>query len=343
MYQGKTHIHIENSNGSPPVFNATEQQVQALLDKNPDLAGELHITIGCSDRDEAENWSAINLEEYYAQMKTTDIFVGYMFPLENIRGYAPDLKVIHFISSGVDHVAPFTWVPEGVQLVNNRGVHLPKSGESFGMFLAMLNAGIPRLVTSQHNKKWDRHFTSISQGKTLVVIGVGNQGGEMARRAKGLGMYVIGISPFDENPEFFDEVLPNSRMKEAFGRADMVALTAPLTDDTRNMMNRETMDWLPKHAGIINVSRGALIDEKALHDKLVAGELSGAILDVFSKEPLPQDHFLWETPNLIMTPHVSSDDLVNYIPRTLDLMIQNLRNEREGKPLINLLDLSRQF
>ena len=343
MFQGKTHIHIENSNGSPPVFIATEQQVQELLQRNPDLADDLYFTIGCSDVDPVEGWSKENLDEYYGYMKTADILVGYTLPLQGIREYAPDLKVIHFISSGVDHVAPFNWVPEGLKLINNRGVHLPKSGESFGMFLAMINAGIPRLVTSQRAHKWDRHFTSISAGKTLVVIGVGNQGGEMARRAKGLGMHVIGISPFDEHPANFDEILPNSRMKEAFERADCLAITCPLTEETRHMINAETMSWLPSHAGLINVSRGPLVDEKALHDKLVAGELSGAILDVFCQEPLPADHFFWDTPNLIMTPHVSSDDLVNYIPRTLDLMIKNLRNEREGKALVNLLDLGRGF
>lgn len=343
MYQGKTHIHIENSDGSPQVFNATKQQVQELLERNPDLAEELYITIGCSDADPVDQWSNEDLDEYYSYMKTADILVGYTLPQQGIKEYAPDLKVIHFISSGVEHVTPFDWVPEGITVVNNRGVHLPKSGESFAMFLYMINAGIPRLAYSQKKGKWDRNFSSVIKGKTLVVVGVGYQGGEMARQAKRLGMYVIGVnSPVADN-EYCDEMLPVDRMKEAFERADIVSLHVPLTENTRNMINKETLDWLPKHAGLINISRGPVVDEKALHDKLVAGELSGAISDVFCQEPLPADHFFWDTPNLTIMPHISSDDLVNYIPRTLDLTIRNLRSAREGKPLENVLDLARGY
>lgn len=181
------------------------------------------------------------------------------------------------------------------------------------------------------------------KGKTLVVVGVGHQGGEMARQAKRLGMYVIGVnSPVVEN-EYCDEILPVERMKEAFERADIVSLHVPLTDATRKMINEETLSWLPSHAGLINISRGPVVDEKALHDKLVAGELACAISDVFWQEPLPADHFFWDTPNLTILPHISSDDLVNYIPRTLDLTIRNLRNAREGKPLENELDLARGY
>ena len=343
MYQGKTHIHIENSDGSPQVFNATWQQVQDLLDRNPDLADELYFTIGCSDADPVDQWSQEDLDEYYGYMKTADILVGYTLPQQNIKEYAPNLKVIHFISSGVEHVTPFDWVPEGISVVNNRGVHLPKSGESFAMFLYMINAGIPRLAYSQKKGKWDRNFSSVIKGKTLVVVGVGYQGGEMARQAKRLGMYVIGVnSPVVEN-EYCDEMLPVERMKEAFERADIVSLHVPLTPATRNMINKETLDWLPSHAGLINISRGPVVDEKALHDKLVAGELACAISDVFCQEPLPADHFFWDTPNLTIMPHISSDDLVNYIPRTLDLTIRNLRNAREGRPLENELDLARGY
>ena len=343
MYQGKTHIHIENSDGSPQVFNATAKQVQDLLDRNPDLAGQLHITIGCSDADPVSQWSQEDLDEYYGYMKTADILVGYTLPKEDIRAYAPELKMIHFISSGVEHVTPFDWVPEGIAVVNNRGVHLPKSGESFAMFLYMINAGIPRLAYSQKKGRWDRNFSSVIKGRTLVVVGVGHQGGEMARQAKRLGMYVIGVnSPVVENP-YCDEMLPVEQMQEAFARADIVSLHVPLTDATRGMMTKGTLSWLPPHAGLINIARAPVVDATALHDGLVSGKLSGAISDVFCQEPLPKDHFFWDTPNLFIMPHISSDDLVNYIPLTLDLTIRNLRNMREGRPLENVVDLVRGY
>ena len=343
MYQGKYHIHIENSDASAPVFIGTQQQVDDLLARNADIADKLHITIGSSDYDEVERWSKEDLDEYYGYMKTADILVGYTFPTENLRQYAPELRWIHFISSGVNHLYPFDWVPEGIKLVNNRGVHLPKSGESFAMFLAMLNSHIPSLVTSQRRHKWDRDFTSVIAGKTLAIIGVGHQGGEMARKAKQLGLRVVGIDPYaKENPNC-DLVVDNSRMKEVLSGADFLAIAAPLTPETEGIVSDEVLGWLPPHAGVLNVSRGPLLDEEALSRRLREGKLSGAILDVFTQEPLPENHFLWDTPNLIMTPHVSSDDLVNYMPLTLDLTIRNLRYEMAGEGLVNVVDTSKAF
>ncbi|PNV60889.1 D-2-hydroxyacid dehydrogenase [Clostridium sp. chh4-2] len=343
MYQGKIHIHIQNSDISHPVFVGTKQHVEDLLKRNPDLADKLYFTIGSSDYDEVDRWSQEDFDEYYSCMKTADIMVGFSFPTENLRQYAPCLRWIHFISSGVDHLAPFTWVPDDIKLINNRGVHLPKSGESFAMFLAMLNAHIPSLVTSQRRHKWDKDFTSVIKGKTLCIIGVGHQGGEMARKAKELGLNVIGIDPYIKEHPYCEMVVDNSRMEEVLGKADFLAIAAPLTDETRGIVSGEVLGWLPPHAGVINVSRGPLLDEEALSRKLYAGELSGAILDVFQQEPLPENSPLWDTPNLIMTPHVSSDDLVYYMPLTLDLVIHNLRNEMEGKPFINVVNANKAF
>lgn len=343
MIQGKYHIHIENSDSSQPIFIGTQAQVDSLLARNADLADRLHITIGSSNCDEVDQWTAENRAEYYGHMKTADILVGFSFPTEGLRQYAPDLRWIHFISSGVDHLAPFDWVPEGVQLVNNRGVHLPKSGESFAMFLGMLNAQIPRLVTSQRQHKWDKNYTSVIKGKTLAVLGVGNQGGEMARRAQGMGLHVIGIDPYVKQHPCCERVVGLEGMREVLAGADFLAIAAPLTEETRGIVNEEVLGWLPPHAGVMNVSRGPLLDEDALCRKLCAGQLSGAILDVFHTEPLPPDSPLWDAPNLIMTPHVSSDDLVNYMPLTLDLTIANLRRQLAGEPLANVVDVKRAF
>ena len=343
MYEGKLHIHIENSRISHQVFIGTGEQVKALLDKNPDLAGKLHITIGSSADDPIDLWTEEDLKEYYDYMKTADVLVGYSFPTEGMASYAPNLRWIHFISSGVEHLSPFGWVPPGVHLVNNRGVHLPKSGESFAMFLAMLNARIPRLVTSQHNAKWDRIFTSVIVGKKLVVFGAGSQGGELARQAKRMGLYVVGIDPYVTEHPHCDEVHTAAGLKEDLRDADFLAIAAPVTEETRGFFGEEVLGWLPPHAGLMNVSRGALLDQKTLERKLRAEELSCAILDVTDPEPLPADSPLWTTPNLIITPHVSSDDLVNYMPLTLALTIENVRNEMAGRPLKNVVDVAREF
>lgn len=343
MKNKKTHIHIENSRSSVEVFIAKRKHVDDLLARNLDIADQLDITIGSSAYDEIEKWTQEDIKEYYRYMESADILVGYSFPTKDIAKYAPNLRWIHFISSGVEHISPFKWVPSGMTLINNRGVHLPKSGESFATFLGVLNSAIPRLLTAQRNHKWDRVFTTIIKGKTLVILGVGHQGGEMARRAKDMGLRVVGVDPYCKEHPYCDLVVGTEKMREVFAEADFLAIAAPLTKETRGIIGREQLGWLPAKAGVMNVSRGALLDEIALHDKLCSGELSGAVLDVFNTEPLPEDSVLWNTPNLIITPHVSSDDLVNYIPLTLDLTIENLRNELAERPLKNIVVTSREF
>ena len=132
MRDGKIHIHIENSRSSVEVFIAKQKHVDDLLLRNPDLADKLCITIGSSAYDEIERWTEADFEEYYGYMKTADIMVGYSFPTKDIASYAPNLRWIHFISSGVEHITPFTWVPEGLTLINNRGVHRGKTRNGTG-------------------------------------------------------------------------------------------------------------------------------------------------------------------------------------------------------------------
>lgn len=185
------------------------------------------------------------------------------------------------------------------------GIHT-KCGESFATFLRMLSAEIPRLFTSQRNVYWDRLFTTVIKGKTLVVFGVGSQGSEMARVAKEMGLKVIGIDPYRVSCEYCDEVVGLDGMKEAFGRADFLGIAATLTPDLCRVIDDEKLGWLPKHASVLSVSNGALLDELALDRALRNGSLSGAILDVFEVEPLAKNSPLWTTPNLMIVPHVAS-------------------------------------
>jgi phosphoglycerate dehydrogenase-like enzyme len=338
-----SHIHVEYNRNAKDVFRFTRRHLEDLMLRNPDLADCVRFTISDYPASDLNLWAASDFDAFYSNMADANILVGHRFPVQNLAKMAPGLRWIHCFSSGVDHLLPFDWVPPGVIIVNNRGVHLPKSGETFATFLRMLNARVPGLLTAQRKGRWDRIFTSVIEGRTLVVVGVGKQGEEMAQQAKNMSLYVIGVDIVAKDNTCCDEMLPPERMKEAFEKADFLAITAPLTEKTRGLIDREKLNWLPRKAGIINVARGPLLDQDALHDKLCAGELSGAILDVFDQEPLPPDSKLWETPNLVITPHVSSDDSVNYIPRTLDLTIENLRNDLAGRPLKNVVDTGKNF
>jgi phosphoglycerate dehydrogenase-like enzyme len=135
-------------------------------------------------------------------------------------------------------------------------------------------------------------------------------------------------------PADLDRVLP---------RADIVLLTVPLTAATRQLIGKRELDLMKPDAGLINLARARVVDYDALGAKLARGELSGAILDVFDPEPLPPDSPLWTMPNVVMTPHVSSDDVERYMPRTLDLVFANVSRYLAGRPLTNRVRPEREY
>jgi phosphoglycerate dehydrogenase-like enzyme len=116
-----------------------------------------------------------------------------------------------------------------------------------------------------------------------------------------------------------------------------------LTDATRGLFDRRRLELLPEGAGVVNIGRGELIDQDALCDRLDAGHLSGAVLDVFDPEPIPPGHRLWTTRNLIISPHTAADDPATYNPLSLDLFLENLRAWRDGRPLPNRYDIARGY
>jgi len=126
-------------------------------------------------------------------------------------------------------------------------------------------------------------------------------------------------------------------------RADFLLLTIPLTRETEGLIGRRELDLLKPTACLINMSRAKIVDYDALGDKLTAGTLKGALADVFDPEPLPANSRLWRTPNFVMTPHVGSDDNDAYMPKTLDLIFENIDRQLRGRPLRNRVRLSREY
>jgi phosphoglycerate dehydrogenase-like enzyme len=132
-------------------------------------------------------------------------------------------------------------------------------------------------------------------------------------------------------------------IRTALRRADFVVVTTPLTSGTRGLVGAKELDCLPRHAGLVNLGRGPVVDYDALSAKLWAKELSGAVLDVFPEEPLPPQSPLWATPNLIVSPHCAVDDGVAYVPRCLDIFFDNLRRYIGGRPLRNVVDRTQGY
>ena len=243
----------------------------------------------------------------------------------------------------MDYLLPLDWVPEGVTMLTNSGAHVPKSSQSALMAILMVNAQLPALYQSQRRRQWNRIFTSSLEGKTLLVVGAGNIGAGAAQQAKRFGMNVLGIRRSGAPQPGVDAMYLPKDLHELLPKADIVLLNLALTEETRFLFGKREFDLMRKGAGLINMSRGGLIDPAALDAALREGQLGGALIDVTYPEPPPEDWPYWDTPNLIITPHVLSDDIDAYVPRTLDLFFNNLRHYFKGEPLTNLVDLGRSY
>ena len=332
-------IHVQSLPGDP-AFQLTEQRWHAACSRAGSIgAGAIgaghSVTFG-ADADAL----AAGLLEAEALVTQTSALAQALPVLPP----APRLRLIYCTAAGLDSLAPFTWLPAGVQLLNNRGTHGHKAGEYGLMALLMLANRMPAYATAQRASVWAgaTHGTMLA-GQRLLVVGLGTLGGAIAERAAAAGMIVTGVRTTATPHPACTRVVDLTGLDAALAEADMLVLAVPLTNATRDLLDRRRLALLPAHAGVVNIGRGALLDQDALCDALDAGTLGGAILDVFTPEPVPAGHRLWTTRNLIMTPHMSADDPATYVPLSLDIFFSNLAAWTEGRPLPNLFKVARGY
>jgi len=331
MPSNKFRLHIENLRAQAPVFHITQERYEHAAAQNRDCADRIEVSIG---------WDG---DIYDAAMAEADALIAWRFPRDDLARRAPALKWIHLTGAGVEHVMPLDWLPPTVVLTNNRGVHADKAGEYIAMAVLALNTRLPFYASNKVARRWERVFASTVTGKTIVIVGVGNMGGAGARRCQAMGMHVIGVRASGAPAEGVDEMVKPEQLAEVLPRADFLLVTVPLTPQTRKLIGRAQLDMLRPSCGVINIARAAVMDYDALFEKLQRGQISGAILDVFEPEPLPPDSPAWKIENLIMTPHVSSDDSERYAIDTVGLFFANFRRFISGLPLVNRVDPLRQY
>jgi phosphoglycerate dehydrogenase-like enzyme len=325
------HVHVENARSMMPVFQVRSDQYEKALARHPDVAARIRTTWG---------WDR---EVWKQEARTAQAIITYRFPKETLRADAPKLELLQILGAGVDYLLPLDWLPPGVTMLTNSGAHVPKAAQSGLMTLLMLNARLPELAWSHREKKWNRIFTTTLEGKTLLIVGVGAIGSGIAKHAKAFGMRVLGIRRSGVAQPNVDEMHKPEALHALLARADFVVLNTALTPRTRFLMGKEEFAQMRRGAGFVNMSRGGLVDPAALDEALRSGQLSGAVIDVTYPEPPPTDWPYWDTPNLFITPHVLSDDIEEYVPRTLDLFFGNLRRHFAGEPLTNVVDLERAY
>lgn len=325
-------LHIQNLPSENPVFHVTDQVWRAASARNPALAARVEASIGWTPEDFAR---AIPEAEF---LVTWTMAAKTLFPVK-----APNLKMIFITSAGLDRLAPYDWLPTNCALLNNSGVHGPKAGEWGLMAILMLANKMPFHATRQREKRWDKVYGASVAGQVLLSIGVGEMATHTIDHARAFGMHVIGVRHRPAPHEGCHRIVTTERLDSVLPEADYVLVTCPLTPATRGLISRERLALMKPSAGLINMARGAVVDQDALCDALEAGKLAGAVLDVFVPEPLPPESRVWSAPNLLMAPHVSADDPLTYTPRSLDIFFKNLGHHLAGEPLPNQVDIVRGY
>lgn len=252
---------------------------------------------------------------------------------------APALKWMHVFNAGVDHPIFSEMLGRGVRLSTSAGSTAVPIAQTAIAGLLMLARNMPRWIRAQSEHRWDpMRVPGVPRdlaGQTMLIYGLGGIGREIARLARVLGLKVIGIRRSPLQPgDPVDELHPPSQLATLLPRADWLVLAAPLTDETRGLINADMLGRLAPGARIINVARGEIIDETALVAALRDGRLGGAYLDVFEKEPLPAESALWELPNVLVSPHNSAAALGND-DRVCEMFLANLGHWHRGNPLNN--------
>ncbi len=330
MNERRIHLHVENSLDVNEVFDISASRVGDALARHPEITARVRVSIG---------YGGDILDR---ELATADAVFCWDFDRRDLRHRGPNLRWVHTHGAGVSHMMPLDWLPSGAVLTNSRGVHAQRATEYAFMAILMLNNRLPEMIANQQRARWQEVFNTGIDGKTLLIIGVGHIGSGVAAWAKRAGMQVLGIRRTGKPRRNVDEMHKPENLHALLPRADFVLVSAPHTDASHHMIGAHQLAMLKSGAGLVNYSRANLVDYDALRARLEAGEMS-AVLDVFDPEPLPASSPLWHTPNLVITPHCSSDDRDEYTPRTLDLVFRNMKRFIEGRPLMNRVSRKHQY
>ena len=227
--------------------------------------------------------------------------------VEALRDQGKRLRFIQLLTAGYDGPQAHG-VPSGVVVSNAGDSWSPALAEHAMTLMLSLIRCVPQIVENHAKHGWDRKFTARMDGidgKTMAIIGYGSIGREVAKRAKPFGMHVIGVSRTAKPKPHADETQAVDALHAVLARADVIVLTAPHTPETEHMIDAGALAACRKNAVLVNVARGGLVDQIALAEALKNGIIAAAGLDVTDPEPLPSDHPLWTSPNLIISPHVA--------------------------------------
>ncbi len=284
--------------------------------------------------------------EAIAASRGAEIYAGFGVPVGVVTAGRDTLRWVHSCTAGIG-ASLASLRGSGIVLTNSAGVHAEPIADWVLAALAHFAKGFDHVVRAQAARRWIqgefgertiqvRELADVRVG----IVGLGGIGTAVARRALALGMRVAGIRrrPERGGPTGVAWVGGAADLARLAAESDALVIAAPRTARTDAVVDRDVLARLPAGAVVINVSRGALLDEQALLERLETGALRGAALDVFATEPLPPDHPLWTHPRVLVSPHISSVT-DRFWERESGLMLENLRRYLAGSPLLNQVDL----
>lgn len=258
--------------------------------------------------------------------------------LHRVLAAAPGLRWQHTPSAGVNHILTPTFMAHDIILTNSAGAYAIPIAEFVLAFILnhAKQLSFLRSLQAQRQWSWEVKLQELN-GSKLLIIGAGSIGQAIASRASAFGMRVWGVRRSPQPLAGFERVVGVDEWRSLLPKADYVAIATPLTPDTKGMIDAAVLRSMQASAYLINIARGAVVDEAALLVALKEGWIAGAGLDAFSTEPLPSDSPFWSLPNVFITPHCSAATSQT-IQRIVDLFLDNLTRYRQGQPLKNVVD-----
>ncbi len=251
------------------------------------------------------------------------------------------LRWVQTTTAGVDHaVTPGLLAAGHVTITCIKGPPGPLMAEHAVLLMLALSRNFPAYLKNQEHHLWRREGQDWPplQGHTIAILGVGSSGGNLARVCKvGFGMTVVGMSRTRRAHPHVDRTFDKSELLTMLPEADFVVLCLPRTQETNRIIDSAALAAMKPTAYLINVSRGALIDEGALIAAMRAGRIAGAGLDVATEDPLPKESPLWDLPNIIITPHIATES-VKLSEAVVDFWCENVRRFAENEPLLGVMD-----
>ena len=285
-------------------------------------------------------------DEVLEAVRGAEVYFGFGIP-RILLVAGPNLRWVHSAAAGVGTALYPEMLASDVAFTNSAGVHAIPMAEYVVAGVLHFLRGLDYATDQQHRTEWNKtpfvRLDSVLREMDTVralVVGTGGIGQAVGERLTALGARCTGIRRRPElgPPPGFERVVSLGELDAELPRHDVVVLAAPLTSNTAGLLDGKRLDLLPRSAIVVNVARGALLDEEALVVRLRDGRLRGAVLDVFREEPLATFSPLWQLRQVLLTPHVSPVSPGRFWPRQLDLFLDNWRRYVSGKPLNNLVD-----